>query len=47
MTFIAYYFHWSHQEVMSLEHRVRRRYCDEISAIHKQMDKGSKNLFDV
>lgn len=35
MSFIAYYYHWSQEEVMGLEHMERRRWCDEISAINR------------
>ncbi|BDF04129.1 DUF6760 family protein [[Clostridium] hylemonae] len=35
MSFIAYYYHWSQEEVMALEHRERRRWCDEISVINR------------
>lgn len=36
--FIAYYFHWSEEEVMGMEHGQRRRWCSEISAIHKKIN---------
>lgn len=48
--FIAYYFHWHHDEIMSMEHRERRRWCEEISKINRNLnDDGSKpeNVFDV
>ncbi|MBO9606500.1 MAG: hypothetical protein J7639_11135 [Paenibacillaceae bacterium] len=49
--FIAYYLHWPHDEIMSMEHRERRRWCDEISRINRNLndDGGSKpeNVFDV
>ena len=32
MAFIAMHFHWSHGDLMRLEHRERRRWCAEISA---------------
>ena len=31
MAFIAYHFHWAHEELMLLEHAERRRWCREIS----------------
>lgn len=35
MSFIAYYYHWSQEEVMALGHAERRRWCDEISAVNR------------
>jgi hypothetical protein len=40
--FISYYFHWSHEEVMGLDHRTRRRWCEEISAINQSINPSDK-----
>ncbi len=46
--FIAYYFHWSHSEIMSMEHRERRKWCEEISRINNMLNEEKKdNVFDV
>ncbi|WP_087566831.1 MULTISPECIES: DUF6760 family protein [Paenibacillus] len=47
--FIAYYFHWTHDDIMNMEHAERRRWCDEISRINRKMndDGDKKNVFDV
>lgn len=45
--FIAYHFHWPHDEIMVMEHRDRRRWCDEISRINRQLSDEPKNMFDV
>lgn len=37
MSFISYYFHWSAEEVLALDHLSRRRWCQEISAINKNL----------
>ncbi len=37
MSFISYYFHWSEDEVLSMEHVTRRRWCEEISNINKSL----------
>jgi hypothetical protein len=34
---VAYHFHWSHREVMSLEHAERRRWVEEISSINRRL----------
>jgi hypothetical protein len=49
MAFIAYYFHWSHKEIMELEHRERKKWCEEISKINRNVngEKEKKNIFDV
>ena len=38
VAFVAYYFHWTRQEVLDLEHAERRRWVEEISAIHQRMN---------
>ena len=35
MAFIAYHFHWSRAEVLSLPHGERARWVQEISAINE------------
>jgi hypothetical protein len=47
MAFIACHFHWSYGELMQLEHRERRRWCREISAINRAIDGTPANPFDV
>lgn len=45
MSFISYYFHWSGEEVMALDHNSRRRWCSEISGINHSLNpsEGKKN----
>jgi hypothetical protein len=47
MAFIAHHLHWSHDELMQLDHRERRRWCREISAINRALEGPSSNPFDV
>ena len=47
MAFVAYHFHWSQDELMKAEHRERRRWCEEISRIHRKMSDTPVNIFDV
>nr|WP_232276169.1 DUF6760 family protein [Paenibacillus sp. 481] len=48
MAFIAYHFHWSHDDIMSMEHRERKRWCDEISRINRSLNEDKReNVFDV
>ncbi len=37
MSFISYYFHWSSSEVLEMDHNTRRRWCNEISSINKEL----------
>lgn len=47
VAFIAYYFHWPHDDIMAMEHRDRRRWCEEISRINRQLNDEPENMFDV
>ena len=37
VAFIAYYFHWPLADVINLEHRERRQWCEEISKINQKL----------
>lgn len=47
MAFIAHHFHWTHAELMSLDHRERRRWCQEISRMNRALDGAPANPFDL
>ena len=49
IAFISYYFHWSREEIMNLEHKERIRFCNEISNINMKMNgqDKKKNIFDI
>jgi hypothetical protein len=34
VTFLSYHLHWSHDEVMNIEHRDRRRWATQVSALN-------------
>ena len=36
VAYIAYHFHWSHEDVLLLEHKERQRWMKEISAINER-----------
>ena len=42
VAFIAYHFHWSHQEIMQMEHWERRRWCEEISRINRRLSEAAQ-----
>ena len=33
IAYVAYHFHWSHEEILDLEHRDRRAYADRIASL--------------
>jgi hypothetical protein len=41
VAFVAYHFHWPPEAILDLEHADRRRWVDEISAIHQRMNERS------
>ncbi|WP_248926128.1 DUF6760 family protein [Paenibacillus hamazuiensis] len=47
VAFIAYHFHWPHDQIMAMEHRDRRRWCEEISKINRKFNDEPENIFDV
>ncbi len=51
MAFLAYYFHWASGDVLRLDHRSRRRWCMEISEIHKHLNdtqsEREKSILDM
>ena len=48
MAFIAYHFHWSSEELMTLEHAERRRWCQQISSINRRFDQEpSKSIESI
>ena len=44
---MAFHFHWPYQELMTVEHAERRRWCEEISKINRSLNNEPVNLFDV
>lgn len=40
ISYVAYHFHWSHDELLDLEHPVRRRFVDEIGRINRRLSEG-------
>jgi hypothetical protein len=38
IAYIAYHFHWPLDEILDLEHPLRRRFVDEIASINRRLD---------
>jgi len=47
MSFISYYYNWGFETVMTLDHKMRRQFCAEISAIHREVSNEPRNIFEV
>lgn len=47
MAFLAMHLHWSHAELMGMEHRERRRWCSEVSAINRAHGDAPPNPFEL
>jgi len=39
IAYIAYHFHWPLDEILTLEHRQRRRWVTEIAHINQRLNK--------
>ena len=37
IAYLAYHFHWSLDEILDLEHPVRRRFVEEIASINRRL----------
>ncbi|OUN07311.1 hypothetical protein B5G43_05080 [Flavonifractor sp. An92] len=46
--FLGYYLHWSREEVLSMNHLERLRWCREVSRINSQLNNEEKreNIFE-
>lgn len=40
IAYVAYHFHWSLEEILDLEHPLRRRFVAEIAEINRRLSEG-------
>ncbi|WP_405059084.1 hypothetical protein OG474_41050 [Kribbella sp. NBC_01505] len=40
VAYVAYHFHWPFDDILDLEHPLRRRYVTEIARINERMTEG-------
>jgi hypothetical protein len=40
ISYIAFHFHWSHEEILDLDHLLRQRYVTEIARINERLNAG-------
>ena len=50
--FLGYYMHWSNEEIMSMAHMDRVKWCQEVSKINTKINAASgheekKNIFSI
>jgi hypothetical protein len=45
MSFLAYYLHWSHAELVGLPHRERREWVRQVSAINQHVNEQEREGF--
>jgi hypothetical protein len=38
VAFVAYHFHWGHEDIMNMEHGERQKWVDEISRINRLLN---------
>ncbi len=38
VAYVAYHFHWPYDEIMSLDHRERRAWVDEVAKINQRLN---------
>ncbi|MCK4824687.1 hypothetical protein KA005_53540 [bacterium] len=42
VAYIAYHFHWSHDEIMDMEHSERRLWVKEIAKINQEINEQER-----
>jgi hypothetical protein len=40
VAYVAYHLHWSLDDILDLEHPVRRRFVEEVASINQRLSKG-------
>lgn len=47
VAYIAYYFHWPFDQIMSMDHPERRYWVGEISKINRRLNEAMKEQTDA
>jgi hypothetical protein len=42
MAFLAYYLHWSLEELLTIEHAERRRWVEEVSRVNEELTEAGR-----
>ena len=43
VAFLAYYLHWGLDEILSLDHAERKKWCQEVSRVNEKINENSLN----
>ncbi|MGK7884127.1 MAG: DUF6760 family protein [Crocosphaera sp.] len=43
VAYLAYYFHWQHHSILSLEHEERRQWVEEVAKINRRLNAQSQS----
>ena len=46
IAYVAYHFHWSHEEILDLEHLRRKTFVQEIAKINHRLNELAKHNED-
>lgn len=38
VAYVAYHFHWSFEEILDMEHAVRRQFVEEIDRLNRRIE---------
>ena len=38
MAYLAYHFHWSHDQIMTMEHRERQEWVTQVARINERLN---------
>ena len=44
---MAYYLHWSHDDIMAMSQLDRIRWCNEVSGINSRLNDEPENVFKI
>lgn len=47
IAFIAYYAHWTRDELMAMSHLERIKWCNEFSSINRRLSDEPENMFNI
>jgi hypothetical protein len=46
-SFLAYYLHWPHDDLLNMPHWERQEWCRRVTAINRELSDAPNNIFEV
>ncbi len=43
VAYIAYHFHWPHDQILNLDHLERQRWVEEVAKINRRLDEAAES----